>query len=269
MSAVILALLERPTAAAKVLTAARRAARLMGAARINVLAVRAPPAARDSQTEAADAGPAAAAQRVRLQALQRAYRDWLAGAEPGDSATEWIELEGATPHLVEEWGARADLIVLQRPGKDFERERQAVLAALFEAGRPVLVVPEAAEPAAFGRRVAVAWRNDTRTTRAVQATLQWLEGAAEIHVMAGAKRWETPPDLPPLFAEHGFAAHLHILPMTGQRGFGEALLARARELQSDLVLLGAFAHPMLFGPVLGGVTKHMLACADIPVLMRY
>jgi nucleotide-binding universal stress UspA family protein len=40
-------------------------------------------------------------------------------------------------------------------------------------------------------------------------------------------------------------------------------------LEADLIVLGAFAHPMLFGPLLGSVTKHMLANADMPVLMRY
>ena len=122
---------------------------------------------------------------------------------------------------------------------------------------------------AFGSvRVAIAWRNDARTVHAVQAALQWL-GGAEIHVLAGAKRWESPPALPPLFAEAGIDAQLHILPMTGQRTFGETLLGRARELQVDLLVLGAFAHPMLFGPLLGGVTKHILANADLPVLMQY
>jgi hypothetical protein len=120
----------------------------------------------------------------------------------------------------------------------------------------------------FGQRVAVAWRNDTRTVQAVSAALQWLQGA-QFHVLAGAKRWETPPALPSLFAQPGIQAQLHILPMGGQRGFGETLLARAREVQADLLVLGAFAHPMLFGPLLGGVTKYMLAQADVPVLMRY
>ena len=271
MSAVILALLETSAGAAKVLSAARRAAQLMGATRINVLAIRPPAPAGKSGVggqDFADAGTLPAA--ARMAALRATYQDWAGRPTAGNTATEWIELEGRTGPLLEEWGERCDLIVLQRPGlKDFERERRAVQTALFDTGRPVLVVPQDAQPMDFGRCVAVAWRDDVRTTRAVMAALHWLADTARIHVIAGAKKWEAPPALPAVFAEHGIAAELHVLPMNGQRGFGEALLVRAQALQVDLILLGAFAHPMLFGPVLGGVTKHMLTRADVPVLMRY
>jgi nucleotide-binding universal stress UspA family protein len=131
------------------------------------------------------------------------------------------------------------------------------------------VVPQLPAVEPFGKRVVVAWRDDARTLKAVLGALRWLSGAVEMHVIAGTKRWEATPALPEIFAEHGIAAHLHIMPMSGQKAFGEALLARAHELAADLVVLGAFAHPMLFGPMLGGVTKHMLANADMPVLMRY
>jgi nucleotide-binding universal stress UspA family protein len=281
MSGVILALLDRPSAAPKVLAAARRAAQLMGATRINVLAIRTPPIDMVTATEGflsfPDDGEARAAEGRRIAALAAAFQDWSresgapsARREPGTTAAEWIELEGWADQLVDEWGERSDLIVLQRPAANgTEPERRAVHAALFDTGRPVLVVPEEALPSGLGERVAVAWRNDARTTQAVLGALRWLGGAAEMHVMAGAKRWETPPALPPIFSEHSVPATLHVLPMSGQRAFGEALLARARALQADLLVLGAFAHPMLFGPILGGVTKHMLAHADLPVLMRY
>jgi hypothetical protein len=274
MSGVILAVLDRPTAAPQVLAASRRAARLMGATRINVLAIRTPPIDMVTATEGflsfPDDSDARAAEGARIAVLNDAFHAWATGADSGSVAAEWVELEGWTDQLVNEWGERSDLIVLQRPAaKSAEPERRAVHAALFDTGRPVLVVPEQASPNGFGQRIAVAWRNDARTTQAVLGALRWLGGAPEIHVLAGAKRWETPPALPPIFSEHNVAATLHVLPMGGQRAFGEALLTRVRELHADLLVLGAFAHPMLFGPILGGVTKHMLAHADLPVLMRY
>jgi nucleotide-binding universal stress UspA family protein len=267
MSAVILALLESPAAATAVLRAAARAAQLMRARKINVLAIRAPAKSAKLENPESNA-PATAVERARTLQLRTAYQDWAAGDKNRRVPIEWVEVEGDAATVLEEWGSHADLIVLQQPG-DRDAERRPVQTALFEAGKPVLVVPHAADAASFGRRIAVAWRNDTRTTAAVQGALQWLGAGAEVHVMAGAKRWETPPALPQLFADTGISAQLHILPMTGQRGFGEALLARAHELDADLLVLGAFAHPMLFGPILGGVTRHMLANADLPVLMRY
>ena len=256
MRAVILALLERPEAATNVLTAASRAAELMAANRINVLAVRTPEVDLITATEGSvtfdDNLPAQAAERTRLVALKAAFHEWAKSPENGDTDLEWIELEGWSDQLMEEWGARSDLIVLQRPGsKETEPGRRTALTALFDTGRPVLVVPWDVDPKGFGRQVAIAWRNDGRTTHAVLAALQWLGGATAIHVMAGTKRWEAPPSLPPIFAEHGINAQLHVLPMSSQRGFGEVLLSRAHELDADLLVLGAFAHPMLFGPILG------------------
>jgi len=272
MSAVILALLESPAAATAVLRAAARAAQLMRARKINVLAIRAP--AKSAKLENPDSnGPATAVERARTLQLCAAFQEWAAGAENQLVPIEWVEVEGHAAAVLQEWGSHADLIVLQQPGER-DAERRPVQTALFEASKPVLVVPQAAgatsaDTTSFGRRIAVAWRNDTRTEAAVRGALQWLGAGAEVHVMAGAKRWETPPALPQIFADTGVAARFHILPMTGQRSFGEALLARAHELDVDLMVLGAFAHPMLFGPILGGVTRHMLANADLPVLMRY
>lgn len=273
MGGVILALLDRPAATNQVLAAAQHAAQLMGATRINAMAVRTPPIEMVSATEGfltfRDDAPARAEEDARLGALHDAYHAW-ASAPHRAIATEWIEVEGWADQLVDDWGERSDLIVVQRPELDVtDTERRALNAALFDTGRPVLMVPpvDGAEP--FGRRIAIAWRNDSRTVQAVLAALRWLGTAQETHVLAGAKRWETPPALPEIFAEHGVHAELHILPMSGQRAFGEALLASAHELRADMIVLGAFAHPMLFGPILGGVTKYMLAHADLPVLMRY
>jgi nucleotide-binding universal stress UspA family protein len=268
MSAVILALLESPACAPATLRAAAQAAQLMRARKINVLAIRAP--AKTAKLESPDSnGPATAVERARTLQLRTAYQAWSAATPEAQGVpTEWVEVEGEAAAVLGEWGSHADLIVLQRPGER-DAERRPVQTALFDARKPVLVVPRQADATQFGRRIAVAWRNDARTSAALRSALQWLGAGTEIHVISGAKRWETPPALPQLFADSGVSAHLHILPMTGQRSFGEALLARAHELDVDLLVLGAFAHPMLFGPILGGVTRHMLANADLPVLMRY
>jgi hypothetical protein len=270
MSGVILALLERAATAAPVLAAARRAAQLMRATRINALAIRTPPIDILSPTDGALAlpedGKLRAAETARLADLRHIFNTWA--AESAAAAAEWIELEGWAESLVDEWGERADLIVKQRrSGPETDQERRAQQAALFDTGRPVLLVPPDPRPASFGHRVVIAWRDDARTTQAVLAALRWL-GEAEIHILVGTRRWEPPPTMPEIFAEHGANATLHILPPSGQRAFGEALLSHAHALNADLLVLGAFAHPMLFGLIPGGVTKHILAHADLPVLMR-
>ena len=77
------------------------------------------------------------------------------------------------------------------------------------------------------------------------------------------------PRLPDMFAEHGIAAELHVLTITGQGVFGAALLAKAHMLACDMLVMGAFARHPLRSLILGGVTRHMLAHADLPVFMRH
>jgi nucleotide-binding universal stress UspA family protein len=172
--------------------------------------------------------------------------------------------------LVDEWGRRADFIVLKRPmDHQLDQERRAIHAALFGAGRPVLVAPPEAQPAPFGRRIAIAWRDDGRTIKAVLSGLRCAAHAEEIHVLAGTRDEAAPPRLPDIFDEHGIVARLHVLPITGQRAFGEILLSTAHQLGADMLVMGAFARHPVRSLILGGVTRHMLAHADLPVLMRH
>lgn len=272
MSGEILAVVHHEQTLPAILNAAAQAAALMRIPRIQVLAIKMPALAMVPVSEGmlsfdADQEPGLAAEAARLARLQRGFSAWSASAPRLGLAVEWIEADGWAEQLVDEYGEHADLIVLGRPGTTpSEPERRAIHAALFDASRPVLVVPPDFA-GNFGRNVAIAWRGDARTEAAVRAALRWLKGA-DLHVLAGSSAWSAPPSLPALFAEAGTPARLDVLPISSGRVFGAALLARAHALGADMLVLGAFAHPMLRGLTLGGVTRHMLAHADLPVLLR-
>jgi nucleotide-binding universal stress UspA family protein len=62
---------------------------------------------------------------------------------------------------------------------------------------------------------------------------------------------------------------LHTLPLASSRPFGAALLAKAQALRSDMLVMGAFVHSPIHNLILGGVTRHVLMHATLPVLMRH
>jgi len=187
-----------------------------------------------------------------------------------DVATEWFDVEGRADQIVGEAGRRADFIVLKRPWhRKPETERQAMHAALFDTDRPVLIVPPDRPPAPLGKRMAIAWRDDSRTVKAVLAALRCLRHPDHIDVLAGIREGGPRPHLPDILEEHGRSADLHVLPITGEGVFGEVLLAKARELECDMLVVGAFARHPVRSLILGGVTRYMLAHADLPVLMRH
>lgn len=272
MPGVALAVLEQAATAERTLAAALRLAALTGAGRINVLAIRTPPAATILPTEEMltprEDARLRAAEAARTAALRRLFDPWAASA-PAGMLVEWCEVEARAAAALAEWGRRADHIVLARPEADApEPQRQALHASLFDTGRPVLLVPPDGRADRFGRSVAIAWRDDRRTLKAVLAALRWLGAAERVHVLAGVREGEPPPGLPAVLDEHGIRAELHLLAI-GERAFGEALLARARELGADILVLGAYVHHPIHRLVLGGVTRHVLAHADLSLFMRH
>ncbi len=272
MSGVVLAVVEHQAVVRQTLAAAQNLAGLMGSARINVLAIRVPPDPANMPTEEIltrhQATDFQAHEQARVAALHAVFEVWAATTRAPGITIEWIEIEGLADSLVAEWGKRSDFLVLHRPGAhDNAADRLKLQAALFDTDRPVLLVPPG-PVATFGERVAIAWRDDKRTVRAVLAALRLLSKAQQVHVLTGAREGAPAPDLPEILAEHGIAATLHILPVGG-RVFGEKLLAKAHALGADMLVTGAYTHNPWREVILGGVTRHMLAHADLPVLMRH
>ncbi len=274
MSGVVLAIPDRPENAPRVLAAAMRLAEVTNSSLINVLVIRVPPATTILQTEEIlsrrDALRINAEEQARADAIRRACDNWAARAPGSAAIVEWFDFEGLPDQLVGEWGQRADYIILPRLAEHpREAERQAIRAALFDTGRPVLLVPPGSSPMEFGRRIAIAWRPDERTVKAVLSALRWAERSDEVHVLAGARDMAASPRLPEILVEHGVKAMLHLLRVGGERAFGEELLETAHRLGADMLVMGAFVHHPVRNMVLGGVTRYMLTHTDLPVLLRH
>jgi nucleotide-binding universal stress UspA family protein len=183
-------------------------------------------------------------------------------------SVQWYAVPGPANQAIEQRGRRADVIVIARPmDDDDEQTRHGFQAALFRTERPILVVPPG-PPAPFGRRVAVAWRDDGRTVKALIPALRFLSRAEQFHLLAGVREATPRPSVPAALTDHGIHADLHILPI-GAGVFGRTLLEKLHELGADMLVMGAYAHNPLRELVFGGVTKYVLEHADVPVLMRH
>ena len=87
-------------------------------------------------------------------------------------------------------------------------------------------------------------------------------------MLAGVRKGAEQPELPKILREHGISAELHLLPI-GPEPFGQDLLAKAHQLNADMLVMGAYSHNRLVELLFGGVTRYMLVHADIPLLMRH
>ncbi len=169
----------------------------------------------------------------------------------------------------------SDLVILGRPyGPDKGTEAEAVVeAALFGAGVPVLVVPEATLPTRFGR-VVVAWNESDAALRAVRAALPVLKQADLTDIVVidppvhGPERSDPGGLLGQMLARHGVRAEVNVLARTMPR-VSDILMRHARDKAADMIVMGAYGKSRFREAIFGGATRHMLETADLPVLMKH
>jgi len=170
----------------------------------------------------------------------------------------------------------SDLVVLGKPyGKNGGIAAEAILeAALFEGRAPVLVLPEDYSGADFGRRVVVAWNQGNESLTATRAALPILKAATAVDITIidppthGPERSDPGGMLSQLLARHGVHTEVSVLAKTLPRT-SEVLSRHAREIDADLIVMGAYGHSRFREAILGGTTRNMLEMADIPVFMAH
>ena len=67
---------------------------------------------------------------------------------------------------------------------------------------------------------------------------------------------------------NGIDADTHVTALNG-RTQGPAVLDDAMETEPDMLLKGAYAQSRLRQMIFGGPTRHILKCAELPVIMGH
>lgn len=142
---------------------------------------------------------------------------------------------------------------------------------VLKSGRPVLMVPRH-HAAEIGTRVAIGWRAGREAARATHDAMPFIETAQHVAVIAIGPRAAPPAFLPPVtvtqhLAGHGAPAQCDQLEIEGLSVM-DALLSRAYDLDSDLLVVGAhggYAWPL----GRGSATRHLMRHAVLPVLFSH
>ena len=146
-------------------------------------------------------------------------------------------------------------------------------AVLFESGRPILMAPPrgVAPGASIGDTVVIAWNCSTETARAVAMAMPILVQARRIRVLTGEGATVPGPsgeDLVRRLRLDGVEADAVTITPAGVTQ-GEATLEHAKAFGADLMIKGAYTQSRLRQMIFGGATSHILANADLPVLMAH
>ena len=190
----------------------------------------------------------------------------------GPSAA-WLDITGREEEAIAWRGRLADLVIMGRPADGLDPAALLNLnAALMESGKPLLLTPPT-PPAALGRRVAIAWNGSAEAGRAVAAALPLLRRAEAVTILTATESGaQSAPLAPPPASElasylswHGIAATTQVVPAGANAGV--VLLEQCAGLGADLLVMGAYTHSRLRQLILGGVTRHVLGHAPIPLFL--
>ena len=168
---------------------------------------------------------------------------------------------------------RFDLSVVRQaePGKATPAPL-IIEAALFETGRPVLVVPYIQKGGVRLERAMVCWDGSRSAARAAGDALPFLERAKTVEVVMvteHSKSDEAPgADIAQHLARHGLAVELKTIVAPNAKT-ADVLLSHAADAAADLLVLGGYGHSRLHEFVLGGVTRSILETMTVPTLMSH
>ena len=192
------------------------------------------------------------------------------------ASAKFVHLTGNVDDIISREGRVCDLIIIGRgissPNSLYD---SAIIAALFNTGRPVMLLPERETNAAQleFKNVAFAWKGSLEAGRAIYNALPFLENAEKVYALTAEGKGETCN----LCDESALMEYLHthgikatgIVVAAGNRTHAEALLHRAKELNTDLLVMGTYGHSRFREMMFGGVTNYMLEKADIPLLLSH
>ncbi|NVE01281.1 universal stress protein [Massilia sp. BJB1822] len=171
----------------------------------------------------------------------------------------------------------ADLVVVGQYDPDDKRAAarpDLPEYVMLNSARPVLVVPYAGKFERVGRKVLLAWDASMEATRAIANALPMLK-AADLVTLAVfnpderyGKHGEQPgADLALYLSRHGIKVEVSEQQTT--MDVGNALLSLAADIDADLLVMGGYGHARFRQLLIGGVTRTILKCMTLPVLMSH
>lgn len=155
---------------------------------------------------------------------------------------------------------------------DAHTPRDLPAIATMKSGRPTLAVPSTGKPCATFNRAMVCWNATREASRALHDSLLILQPGARIDVMcidAEDSQDRAPGDeIASHLARHGFEAVVHQRTSVKHR-VSETILSASAELESELIIMGAYGHARIREIALGGVTRSLMEHMPVPVLMAH
>jgi nucleotide-binding universal stress UspA family protein len=226
---------------------------------------------RDARQLAEEAkATAIAACRRQMMVLREGVADMV----PGQAQVIYRAVTGEIEACLPPEAFMADLVVASHefhPAADLT----IALATLFEAGRPILLLPRdvavAFSLSGHARTVVLAWDGSRASARALREAVPHMLHAQDVHILRVSSAGETAD----VVSEEGVLTYLRSHCVMAQfvhvererHSIGEAIVEKAAALRADLLVMGAYGHGHVREMLLGGTTDHVVKHANLPLLL--
>lgn len=192
------------------------------------------------------------------------------GEENPETRTASLEFSEPPANEAIIWRARlSDVTIVPFLGKQENPKASEVIhGVLFESGHALVIAPPT-PPKSAGSRICIGWNGTPECARALEASMKWLRHAEEVTILTSdeyQRRGPTSADVQSYLKLHGINAPIHQFAAI-DRNVGEGMLQACREVNADMLTMGAYSHSRLRQMILGGVTRHILEEGHLTVLM--
>ncbi len=145
--------------------------------------------------------------------------------------------------------------------------------AMFESGRPVIIVPYIQTAPLKLDRVMVCWDGGRQAARAIADAMPILTkaGKVEVVIVANERGKEDEiegADMGQHLARHGLKVDVKRI-SRGNIDVADVLLSHVADNGTDFIVMGGYGHSRLREFILGGVTHSILRSMTAPVLLSH
>jgi nucleotide-binding universal stress UspA family protein len=184
-------------------------------------------------------------------------------------------LSDAAANVVAREARAADTFVALRPNGAPQEPEHLVETVLFGSGRHLILLPNRKPAKMIFERIVLAWNGSRESARALAEALPYMPKAKEVTVVVVVD--DEPPvelkaalgvDAVTHLKHHEINVILHRVRMR-DGDVGATLIAEARRLEANLIVMGAYGHSRVREWLLGGATYTLLHKAPIPLLIAH
>lgn len=180
------------------------------------------------------------------------------------------------PGMVTHWQLAAkacayDLVIVPVYG---HRETTAMAEGLvFEAGRPVLLLPERGGTPLRFDHIVIGWDGSRAAARALADALSFCKTATKVTIASVTKdkdlsKAAASSDVVRHLGRHGITAEAIEIPADGSDA-GLVLQSYCERSGGDLLVMGAYGHSRVREFVLGGATRSVIEAPKLPIFLSH